>query len=495
MKVLTQEQIRIAEQQSKYLPAELMQRAASACVNWIEENLPRYNTCYIFCGPGNNGGDGLVMAGMLSEKGYPVKTYLWNSDSYTPLNVQHQERLRNAGMEILPFSSRSDIPIPEDKSMCIDAILGSGLNRVLEGELADCADAINSAGFDTVVSIDSPTGFFTDQPVPPAAIAIRPHYTLTFHCPRPMYFFPEYEHWLGQWQILDIGLNDKGLKSPLHYTILPDVKPILAPRNRFGHKGNFGHALIAGGSFGKTGAAILAIKACLRSGAGLTTAFIPKSSYTALQSALPEAMVQCSGSENHISGRIKTEKYTAIGFGPGTGTDSETATTLKLLLQDSAFPLVIDADGLNILSENKTWLSFLPPLTILTPHPGELARLTAKTESGYERLELARHLSRRFSCIVVVKGAFTAVVSPEGQVFFNSTGNPGMATGGSGDVLTGIITALLARKINPVDAARLGVFLHGLAGDIAASEYGQESLTAGDIADALPKAFRILEKA
>jgi len=322
---------------------------------------------------------------------------------------------------------------------------------------------------------------------------IRATITLTFETPKLSFLLPKFGEYAGEWHVLDIGLDkDFILKqnSKFHYLTQLDFDPILKAREKFDHKGDFGHALLFAGSKGKIGASVLASQACLRAGVGLLTAYLPKCGYTSFQTAVSEAMCITSESEDELAGLPNIEKYSACAFGPGVGTSNATAQTLKLLIQESNLPLVIDADGLNILSENRTWLNFLPEGSILTPHPGEFKKLVGNFESDLERVEELSKFAQKYKIVVLLKGAHTAIAAPDGMVFFNSTGNPGMATAGSGDVLTGIITALLAQGYHPVHAACMGVFYHGVAGDLAAEEKGEVGMVAGDIVNALGQCFK-----
>ena len=298
---------------------------------------------------------------------------------------------------------------------------------------------------------------------------------------------PENDPFVGQLEILDIKLHPQYLLEVNINNFLVNkeiIKPIIHHRTKYSHKGTYGHALLVAGSEGKTGAAILGAKSCLRTGVGLLSVLLPQSAWTPLQTALPEAMI-------HVGDKL--DAFSAIGVGPGLGLSDDSQRTVRHLIQDAQVPLVMDADALNIMAENKTWLSFLPAKTILTPHPKEFERLFGKTSNAFERLELLREKALQHGIIIVLKGANTAVAMPNGTVFFNSTGNPGMATAGSGDVLTGMILSLLAQRYTPEEAAVIGVYLHGLAGDIAASEIGQEALIASDITEHIGNAYMSLK--
>ncbi|HEU4716317.1 MAG TPA: NAD(P)H-hydrate dehydratase, partial [Bacteroidia bacterium] len=346
------------------------------------------------------------------------------------------------------------------------------------------------------IAIDIPSGLFGDgHPEDQRAHIVQAHHTLTFQQPKLSFFFAENEKYVGRFHVLDIGLHPAFIadaETPFHFVTRAFVHPLLPSRPVFSHKGTFGHALLIAGSKGKTGAAVLCARACLRSGAGLVTVKTSAWGMNVLQEAVPEAMLEENEESDVVAGHIRPEKYSAIGMGPGTGTEKQTEGTLKMLIQDYAGPLVLDADALNIISGNRTILSFLRRETILTPHPGEFDRLTEKHSSGYERMKTQRELSVKRGIFIVLKGAFTSVSCPDGSVYFNSSGNPGMAKGGSGDALTGMITGLLARGMNERDACILGVYLHGLAGDIAASVHSREGMTAGDLIENIGGAWRML---
>ena len=346
------------------------------------------------------------------------------------------------------------------------------------------------------IAIDIPSGLFAARPIDPSKNSVvKADYTLSFQFPKLSFLFPENEYSTGDWQVLPIGLHPEFIMSEpcRNYLVeFADVKGILKPRSRFSHKGTFGHTLLVGGSKGKIGASVLMGKSCLHSGAGLVTVHLPGCGYQVIQTAVPEIMVSVDRDENECSQLPHLDPYSAIAAGPGLGTGKSAVAMLKLLIQQVHVPLLLDADALNILSDNPTWLAFLPKGTVLTPHPGEFARLAGKTSDSFDRLEILRSFCIKYSLNVVLKGAFTVICSPIGNCYFNPTGNPGMATGGSGDVLTGLITGLLAQGYNPTEACILGVYIHGLAGDIAAEQTGYEALVAGDITANLGNAFKEL---
>lgn len=502
MKILSAEQIRSADQftiQSEPINSvDLMERAAGKCYEWIKGNFSETKTFHVFCGIGNNGGDGLVIARKLFESGFDVRTYIVRfSDKCSDDFLINESRLKATGVSV------SDITDPEfeiavyENDIIIDAIFGTGLTRPIEGLTAGVIHKINSFKR-TVIAVDCPSGLFCEDNsgnIPENIIKAK--YTLTFQVPKLAFLFSENHQYVGKWQILDIGLDInyiESLATGYHYLTESVICGIYQKRSRFSHKGTFGHALIMAGSVGKLGAAVLASKACLRAGAGLVTAHIPSAGNIVMQAALPEAMVSSDPELNLISEIPKLNNYNAVGIGPGIGTDKITANAFKQLIQNSSVPIVIDADGLNILSENKTWLAFLPSGSILTPHPKEFERLYGIADNGFHRLQILKDEAFRRQVYIVLKGAFTAIATPGGNIYFNSTGNPGMATGGSGDVLTGIITGLLAQGYSSLESCLLGVYIHGLAGDCAAAELGEEAMIAGDITNYLGKAFLSLNE-
>lgn len=502
MKILSVPQVREADAYTiahePVSSTDLMERASKAASVWILKNYGRENFFLVFCGNGNNGGDGLAIARLLAEQGCTVEVYIarlsQNDSEDFSINLSRLQKQGKVPIAIYNPSEEAVLPMAAD-ALIIDAIFGSGLSREPEGLAASLIDHINQSG-SPVISIDIPSGLFGDDNLKNKyRHVVRASHTLSFQQPKLAFMFAENAAFTGRFQILDIALHPDYIgaaPSPFHYVTHTYAKQFYSPRQKFAHKGNYGHALIAAGSYGKMGAAMLAAEACLRTGAGLVTVSAPKCGNVILQTSVPEAMLDENEGETFLSGRIKARDYAAIGIGPGIGTEKETAQAIKLLLNEYAGPMVFDADALNILSENKTWLAFLPKGTILTPHPGEFDRFSGKHTSGYERMQSQREMAQRFGIYIVLKGAHTSIACPDGSVFFNSSGNPGMATGGSGDVLTGIITGLRAQGYDAFQSCILGVYLHGLAGDLAASVHAYEGMKAGDIPENLGGAWRMI---
>ena len=499
MKILSAEDIRRWDQYTiEHEPVssiDLMERAAGKCVDWIEENIQGDNSYTIFCGKGNNGGDGLAIARILAQKNYPVTVYILEfghkgtPDFQTNLARLHQVQ----GVTILFIQSEENFHVIDGNEIIIDALFGSGLNRKLEGVTARLVDHIN-AGTNSVIAIDLPSGMFTDRSSKDNT-TVRATHTLSFQCLKPAFLVAENENCTGEIHILDIGLHEgfyHSVAGKYEWVNEETIRSIHKPRKRFAHKGNFGHGLLVAGSYGKMGAAVLSARASMRSGIGLLSCHIPGCGYTIMQSTVPEAMVM---TDNNSSVLTKVEddltKYESIGIGPGIGTAAETKMMVRDIFDAYRHPVIIDADALNILASQKDLVKLIPTGSILTPHPKEFARLFGETANDFERIELALEKAKQLHVIIVLKGHHTLIATPDGKGFFNSTGNAGMATGGSGDVLTGILTGLLAQGYSSVETAILGVYLHGLAGDIAAQKLSMEAMVAGDIVECLGGAFLV----
>ena len=468
---------------------DLMERAAMQIYFWLMKKLKtKESSIKIFCGMGNNGGDGLVLARLLASQDIYAQVYIVHvSDNFSHDCEVNYERLK-AIPEIPVYGvfSTDDFPKIDDSDIVIDALFGSGLSRPLEGLAAEMVNHLNDNQA-IRIAIDIASGLNGDS-INNGGVIFRPDYTLSMQFPKMAFLYPENEPFVGKWEVLDIKIHPdyiENIETANFYTTADVIKPLLHKRGKHSHKGTYGHALLIAGSTGKTGAALLASEACMRSGVGLLTTHLPGSAMLPLQVYLPEAMISPDKSDNNFSEVPDLQPYNAVGVGPGLGKAEETANALKHLIQEVKVPMVLDADALNIISENKTWLSFLPERTIITPHPKEFERLFGKTDNSAMRLELQREMSVKNNIIIVLKGANTAITFPGGSCFFNSTGNPGMATAGSGDVLTGIILSLLAQRYTPEEAAIIGVFMHGRAGDKVAAEKGMEAMIAGDVVETL----------
>ena len=479
---------------------DLMERAARAITDAILAQWDSSVPVVVFAGPGNNGGDALAVARMLNERHYQVQAFLFNiSGKLSDDCAENKERLSQLSSHHSPLltevTQRFDPPQLEEGMLVIDGLFGSGLNKPLTGGFASLVKYINASHAE-VVSIDVPSGLMTeDNSCNVRTNIVRADVTFSLQHTKLCYLFAEYQQFIGHLQLLPIGLSQEGINSTdAQFTMVErdDVSRLLMPRDPFAHKGSMGHALLVAGSYGMAGAAILAARACMRSGAGKLTLHTPRRNVAVLQTAVPEAVLHVDHEETAVSEAIPADNFQAVAVGPGIGTGEQTGVAILSQLRRARCPAIADADALNIFAAKHALMEQLPKGIILTPHPGELERLEGECTDSYERLMKARMLAEHLQGYVILKGHHTAVCMPDGHVAFNTTGNAGMATAGSGDVLTGILLGLLARGYAKREACIIGVYLHGLAGDLAARELGEESLMAGDIISFLPKAFAVL---
>lgn len=472
---------------------DLMERAAQAIAGALMKKWDDRETPFVFfAGPGNNGGDALAVARLMAEAGYTqLSAYLFNiKESLSPdcqANFELLTMMPQVSLQIV--TTQFTPPALTDEHIVVDGLFGSGLNKPLQGGFAAVVRFINASPA-TVVSIDIPSGLMGEENgAHPVNNIIKADYTLSLQLPKLAFFFAENQTYVGKWQLLDIGLSQDGIEQTSTPYLLQeeeDYEDMLKPRARFAHKGTFGHALLIAGQQGMAGASILAAKACLRSGAGLLTVHVPFCNNFIVQTSVPEAMTHIDYSENAFTIPIDPEPYQAVAVGPGIGQQRETEEALLEQIENAQGPMVLDADALNILANHRQYIGRLPHGSILTPHPKECDRLVGGSKNSFDRLSKARQLAIDTHVYIVLKGAYTFIISPQGTCWINTTGNPGMATAGSGDVLTGILLSLLTQGYEPEVAARLGVYAHGLAGDIAAKKKGQIGMTAGDIVEWLP---------
>jgi len=477
---------------------DLMDRASMAVADWIINNKGNKCPLWFFAGPGNNGGDAMAVARMLAFANFNCTVYIADFGKELKgdpaINLQ---RLRKQNLvSINRIDSETSIPKIPSAVIIIDGLFGSGLTRPLDGLAAEIVNKINKSQ-SQVISIDIPSGLMgEDNSLSIGSAIVRANYTLTFQFPKISFLFPENNQYTGNWEVLPIGLSIEAMsqiKSEYTYLTKEFISAKIKKRDKFSHKGTFGHALLIAGSYGKMGAAVLASKACLRSGVGLLTSHIPRLGYEIIQNSVPEAMTSIDPSDTVFTKFPELSSFSAVGIGPGLDQKTVSLNALQDLLHAKPTKMVIDADALNMLASNQELYRLLPPNAILTPHPKELERLVGASANSYQRLQVQLQFSAHYKVIVVCKGANTCISFPNGDVYFNSTGNAGMATGGSGDVLTGIILGLLAQSYSPEDATLIGIYLHGLAGDLAAATFGQQAMIAGDIIEQLGAAFMHLE--
>ncbi len=497
MKILSKEQIyegdKLTAERQKISSTELMERAGTQIFNWMHMRMQGAQVpIHVFCGIGNNGGDGLVLARHLITHGYNVHAYVVNcSDKRSKDFLVNYDRIKNVTKNWPTLlSCTEDFPQINQEDIIVDAVFGIGLNRPVD----DWVKALFMHFRQTkafTLSIDIPSGLSTDNVPNDEDSVVWAGYTLSFASPKLVFFLPDTAKYTVQWEVLDIGLDQEFLfttQTEVELIGKHEVLPLYKPRQKFSHKGQFGHSLIIGGSYGKIGAVTLASKAALSAGSGLVTNYTPKCGYIPLQSSFPEAMIITDSNEDVISSIEFDMEPTAIGFGIGAGTHTSTIDAFEAFLKENKVPLVIDADGLNMLSKKKALLKLLPENTVLTPHPKELERLIGSWKDDFDKLNKTKAFSKKYKCIVVIKGANTITVSIN-KLYINTTGNPGLATAGSGDVLTGIVTGLLSQGYNPLEASIFGVYLHGRSADIAVENFGYQSLIASHVIDYLGEAF------
>lgn len=500
MKILSPSQIYQADlatiKNDKISSLDLMERVGKLCCDWILNNdISKSNPIfYIFCGVGNNGGDGLVITRLLHVAGFKLKSFIVNfSDKRSADFNSNLERLEQLNFQPINIKSIADFQIIEKDVIVIDAIFGLGLKYSPKGFTKGLIKHLNHSK-NYILSIDFPSGLFADETVLDKESVVKAYHTLTFQCPKLAFLLPENQEFTKSWEVLDIGLNEdfiNSLSASSEIILQSTILTFYKKRTVFSHKGTYGHSLLIGGSYGKIGSMILALKAANKIGSGLVTGLIPECGYQIVQSQVPEAMCITSGKkhllnfDNHINANT-------IGIGMGMGLEFETQDAFLAFLAKNKNPLVIDADALNCLSKHPEALNLMPKNSILTPHPKELERLIGTWKNDYEKLEKLKSFSKIHQVIVVLKGAYTIVVNRD-YLYFNTTGNQALATGGSGDVLSGILTGLLAQNYEPQQAAIFGVYLHGLTADIAIKEeLTYETFVASDIINYLPKAFKQL---
>lgn len=477
---------------------DLMERASLQITNWLVQEFSTEQKMVLFAGFGNNGGDALAIAWQIANLDYLCEVYLLDSvkglkgsPQINWLRLEEQNKVK-----LSKISSLGEFPEIGKNDIILDGLFGSGLTRPLEGLPAKLVQQINQLP-NTVVAIDIPSGLMgEDNSTNTLENIICAKCTLTFQFPKISFLFAENEKYVGRWEVLPIGLHPDGItqiQSDCYFLEENDISGLIPKRSTFEHKGTLGHALLIAGSFGKIGAAVLASKACLRAGVGLLTSHVPRMGYSIIQTAVPEAMASVDQHDSMCTEFPDLTPFSAIGIGPGLNQKQNSCRALCSLLECAKVPLVLDADALNILAENREWLEKLPENSVLTPHPGEFRKLVGESVNSFEQIQKQIQFSKKYKVVVVLKGAFTSVSTPAGKLYFNSTGNPGMATAGSGDVLTGIILGLLAQGLLPEDAAVSGVYLHGVAGDLAIIEKSEFSLVAGDLIEFLGQAFLSLK--
>lgn len=499
MKIFTVENIRSADlytiQNEPISSVQLMERASSLCAEWIFSNCKHHTKFAIFCGNGNNGGDGFAIARMLYLKGFDVDVFINKEQlKFSNDTLINYKRLKDiSGISVIDFRETSKYNFDE-KTVIIDALFGTGLSRNPEGIFKEVIEVLNSKS-NPKISIDVPSGLFADQINDENSTIFKADYTFTFQFWKKTFLHPETGNFTGKVIVLDLNLSQKFIeKTSTNDFVIDDevIQNIFKVRQDFAHKGTYGKSIIVGGSYGKIGAVVLATKSALKTGSGLTFVLAPNCGYEILQTSVPEGMF-IDGGEKFIN-QIEEVENTVYGIGPGLGTEKETEKALLEFLENHQSPLILDADALNIISKDKSYLKLITKRSIITPHPKEFERLFGKTGNSFERLDLAKTKAKELGIYIVLKDHYTQVVTPEGKVFYNITGNSGLAKGGSGDILTGILTSLLAQRYSEEEAAILGVWLHGKAADFAAEKHSKEAMQPTDVIDEIGNVFLHLNK-
>lgn len=496
MKIFTNTQIytgnEITAQKNNITFIDLMEHTGVQIFEWLHKRMQGAQVpIHVFCGIGNNGGNGLVVARHLINHGYNVNTYVVNHSKTRSKNfLVNYDRIKNTKSWPVLLDETSELPTIEQPDIIIDAVFGIGLNRKIDGWVKSIFAHLHvSRAF--VLSVDIPSGLFTDKQPEGEDAVVKANYTLSFQSPKLVFFLPETAKYTIEWEVLDVGIDREYLfttETEAELLGKYEMQPLYKHRDRFSHKGLFGHAIILGGSYGKIGAVSLASRAALSIGAGKVTAYVPKCGYTILQTALPEAMVITDANEEEITAIDFDITPSVIGLGVGMGTSEATTKALKAFLEKNEAPLVVDADALNILSENTALLKLLPSQTILTPHPTELERLIGEWDNDFDKLEKTKAFSKKYDVIVVIKGGNSITVYGD-KLYVNASGNPGLAKAGTGDVLTGVITGLVAQQYPMLQASIFGVYLHGRSADIMSRHTGFQSMMPTDVIEGLADAY------
>ncbi|RLJ31990.1 NAD(P)H-hydrate epimerase [Chryseobacterium sp. 7] len=499
MKIFTAKQIRSWDQFTiSYEPVssiQLMERASMAVAHWISEHCKNHKKLAVFCGKGNNGGDGLAVARILYLKGFDVDVFVGDpKGKFSEDASVNLKRLRDmSGISVRKFDQSGHYNF-DDKTIIIDALFGTGLSRPLDGEYKMLVEQLN-AKKSIKISIDIPSGLSADEIFDQDAVILNADYTLTLQCWKRTFLHPETGKYTGKVEVLDIDLSKAySENTETAYFVTDDdlIESIFKPRNEFSHKGSFGKAAIIGGSYGKIGAAVLATKSALKTGAGLTFTLAPECGYEILQASCPEAMF-IKGGEEFITNFEIDNEFT-IGIGPGLGTHPNTGKSFLSFLKNYTKPMILDADALNIISKDPNNLKLIPKESIITPHPKEFERLFGSTEDSFKRLELAGEKAKELDIYIILKDHHTQVITPQGKMFYNITGNSGLAKGGSGDILTGILTSLSAQGYSQEETCILGVWLHGKAADFAAERYSKEAMLPTDVINEFGNVFEELNR-
>lgn len=505
MKIFTNDNIKAIERMSheslKINEAEVARRMGEGSAGEIALRWRSSKHTVIFAGPGTNGAYALATARALMQQGFNPVIYLFNINGKKLTTTCRA--MRDELMDDFPEATLREVVrefnVPElnGTTLVIDGLFGSGLRAPLEGGFQSLVRYINESQA-TVVSLDVPSGMFPDWN--PHAIArniVHASLTLSVQFPHLAFFFSENAELVGEWRTIDVGMSREAVAAtptPYHLVEMPEVSHLLKPRKEFSSKADYGNAIIFAGSQGMMGASIFAALGALRAGVGKLTMHVPQCGVDVMQTRVPEAMCLADASRAMLTDMTQVRPFNACGVGPGIGTSNATIAALEKLLKSSEHPMVIDADALNCIAESPNLLNFVPKLSVLTPHAGEFDRLFGQHTGDEARVHKALEMSRHYNILIVLKGRYTALIRPDGKVYFNSSGTPALATPGSGDVLTGVITGLMAQGYKPEVSALLGVFVHGRAGELAADVQGLYGVLASDVANAVGMAIKEIMK-
>lgn len=494
MKLFTNEQIRTIERSTieteGVLPAEIIERVAEGVADEIASRWRPSKPTIVFAGPGNNGADALASARLLYERGFRPSVYLFNigGDKLSVECIAARDRLLQSTPDIdfIEVTSRFTPPEISQSHLVVDGLFGAGLREELRGGFMSLVQYINEE-HPTVVSIDLPSGMFGDwNPRIVNRNTIHATLTLAIQFPRLCFFMEDNAELVGEWKTIDVGLSQQAISSlPAEFCLVEkrDIHRRLRRRKEFCSKADFGSAILYAGSYGMMGAAQLAARGALRGGVGKLTVCAPKCGYQILQTTVPEALYRNNRGDMILTEIHPERDFSAIAIGPGIGTNEITVKALEDFLSAIDKPVVLDADALNCIALRPAMLNTIPILSVLTPHAGEFDRMFGPQPSSEARLRKAIEMAKFYNIIIILKGRYTAIVRPDGKIYFNSSGCPGMATAGSGDVLTGLLTAMMAQGYPAEIASIIAVYIHGVAGEMAQAKQGEYGVTAGDIAD------------
>jgi len=475
---------------------DLVERVGNAAANEIASHWRPSVRTVIFAGPGNDGAYALMTASSLLERGYVPHIYLFNIGGNS-LNDECRRcrdilRAKYSSDVLEEVVTKFNIPELGVSDLVIDGLFGPELRQPLTGGFMSLVRYINESGA-TVVSLDMPSGMCGDwNHNVSARNVVKADVTLALQYPRLPFFFADFAGLAGQWRVLDIGYSREAAENrqSSFYLIEDDeVRSLLKPREPFSNKSDYGSACLVAGSYGMVGASVLACMGALRAGAGKVTVYGPQCSFSVVQTAAPEAMFMSDKSHHEISDITLPDTFSAIGVGPGIGTSEATVDALDSFIKRYRSPLVLDADALNCIALRPALLNHIPVLSVITPHAGEFDRLFGKQSSHEARLLKAVEVSRKYNLLILLKGHYTTLVRPDGKIYINSSGSPAMATPGSGDVLTGVLTAFMAQGYKPEVAALIAAFVHGRAGELASLRHGQYGVIASDIVNCIGEAI------